>query len=70
MAVGADGLVTWTLGTVTNAAGSIEMVVKFPEAPAAPDFDANGELIETEAEKFIREQLGLKPEEATAKKSQ
>jgi peroxiredoxin len=33
-------------------------------------FIANGELIETEAEKFIREQLGLKPEDATAKKAQ
>ena len=33
-------------------------------------FIANGELIETEAEKFIREQLGLKPEDTTAKKTQ
>lgn len=33
-------------------------------------FIANGELIETEAEKFIREQLGLKPEETTAQKTQ
>jgi peroxiredoxin len=33
-------------------------------------FIANGELIEADAEKFIREQLGLKPEDATGKKSQ
>lgn len=32
-------------------------------------FIANGELIETEAEKFIREQLGLKPDETAAKKT-
>lgn len=33
-------------------------------------FIANGELIETDAEKFIREQLGLKPEEKTTQKTQ
>jgi peroxiredoxin len=33
-------------------------------------FIANGELIETEAEKFIREQLDLKPEEKAAQKTQ
>lgn len=33
-------------------------------------FVVNGELIETEAEKFVREQLGLKPEEpATSEKA-
>jgi peroxiredoxin len=32
-------------------------------------FIANGELIEAEAEKFVREQLGLKPENDTAQKS-
>ena len=32
-------------------------------------FIANGELIEADAEKFIREQLGLKSEDAAAKKS-
>lgn len=31
-------------------------------------FVVNGELIETEAEKFVREQLGLKPEDSTAEK--
>lgn len=30
-------------------------------------FVVNGELIETEAEKFVREQLGLKPEETAVK---
>lgn len=33
-------------------------------------FIASGELIEAEAEKFIRQQLGLKPEEAAAQKTQ
>ena len=32
-------------------------------------FIVNGELIEIEAEKFVREQLGLKPEDATAQKT-
>lgn len=33
-------------------------------------FIANGELIEAEAEKFVREQLGLKPETVAAQKTQ
>lgn len=33
-------------------------------------FIANGELIEPEAEKFVRKQLGLKPEDAAAQKTQ
>lgn len=33
-------------------------------------FISNGELIEAEAEKFVREQLGLKPETVTAQKIQ
>ena len=31
-------------------------------------FVVNGELIETEVENFVREKLGLKPEDATAQK--
>jgi uncharacterized repeat protein (TIGR01451 family) len=34
--------VTWTAGTVKNAAFDVEMIVQFPEAPANPPFDNDG----------------------------
>lgn len=37
-----NGLVTWKAGTVHDAEGSVEMVVRFPEAPDNPTFDADG----------------------------
>ncbi len=40
--VGSDNLVTWSAGTVHDAAGTIEFVVKFPQAPFPTPYDANG----------------------------
>lgn len=31
--VSADGLVTWSMGTVQDASGAVEMIVEFPELP-------------------------------------
>ena len=48
--VSEDNLVTWTLGSgdpITDIAGEIEMVVQFPELPADPVFDENGEFVTT-----------------------
>lgn len=36
------GLVTWQAGTVHQAEGSVEMVVRFPDVPDEPAFDESG----------------------------
>jgi LPXTG-motif cell wall-anchored protein len=43
----ATGLITWTAGTVSDVDGWAEFVVKVPDLPAAPAFDADGNYTES-----------------------
>lgn len=42
-----DGLVTWSAGTVHDAAGTVEMVVRFPDLPDEVPFDEAGRYTAT-----------------------
>jgi len=42
VSVGSDNLISWSAGTVHDAVGSIEFVVKFPDAPSPTPYNSNG----------------------------